>query len=1448
MSAQNRSKGYLAEQATKEWLKTHPNFKSFTNIHQPENDKGIDFVADSFDKKVAVQVKNYASKVIDYKDVATFLDLYEERQYDLGLLVVFGEGKITAQLKGELNQLNIEFFDGSEVINFLEDKKNKAPTRLKKDPTVDLLPHQKEALEGAVKHYETNDRGILEMACGTGKTFVSKSIMKTLLPQGGVVFYFVPWLNLLEQSMHYFDDPDTYVIPVCSKEKEMMNSKGKTDDSNVSTVVNVEHLLNPENFQLLRDENRYVIVFCTYQSYERIAEKQKNGSLMAADLMISDEAHHTVPNDKSKNFTFHDDIKAKKALYMTATVKIYEPNPNSKTHIKDNYDMSTADIYGKTFYSLPLGEAIKRDILVDYDVIIPRFNKDATEDVLKKLIEKDQLKYLNIDKRVKQPENTPEEKEAAEKYYLNEKKRKVANMIGIYEAMKKSGSQSAISFVGSHVANRARKSMEAMEIIIKHLNEMDGGSSSTSYDLKTDYIEGIMSPKRRQEKLVKLTKETPFLLWNCRCLTEGVDIPSCDTIAFFDAKSSYIDIVQAVGRALRKDPNNPNKKATIILPLVMDDIDIIPVDENIFTLYASILKADGRDINTNPNVAEKNTDKHVRKSNANFLQSTSKTTKTNDEEAKQKNAKLIKYLSSKIYLEVSKMSNITWQAWISNMKSMITKVRNLIDQKSTKKYFEEISREFGQILSYDKQALNKEKTIEVLTQYVAISPIFKNIYKVDFALSADFDNYLTKLGIYQQVNAIAKETTDDFCKELDSLSTKDQDHLFTQVYNGLLKAIYPDLTVENGMWHTPSWVIEHLWKILEHVSDINWNKAENIQIIDPAAGTGAFMVHFFRQVLPEHLIESYYQNNVNMREIEFIPYLINIFRLAMAAGQEKLSTRVHWGDSLKHHKNNNSVKKEESAIINQNRSETSNFTIIITNPPWRGGQKEDVGKTKELYISKNDDDKNDYWVDERIQETFIQKTNKSNKRSLYNMYRRFVRWSLDHSQSSDEKNPGKGWTAMVLPNQFLYESVEGFRRSLTEECDEIYIVNLKGKSGIGANTFKEGENIFKTETQTGNTQGVALLLCFQNAENKVKQNKTYYAEVPDGSSNKDKDNYLKDNYKKSDFFKLITLNEEGHWFFKDEEAPKKWQPLAPQPNYKLPITKDKFYFKQRDDGIVSGLDDFVYGNSVNEVKNKMKPFIDYYNVCRENKEAKENPSVIKWHDVLRRRLINNIPIVFDENKITKVLRRPFKKEFLYLEPSIIKSLGNQHKHYAKTNISLCVSFSTEHFSVLMVDKMPDLHIFPQTKCFPMSEIIPREPYNDKEWMAILYAVLNHSEYQEKAKNFLRNNLPTIPPLTDQQTKELLQVGQKLMDLHLNYEKCEPSEIIDIKTKDNIPSDYIKYRSMKYYIPQKALQYKLQGQPMVFKSRDSYLLPQLVTVALKTVDLMQELDQIKLDLE
>ncbi|WP_284928503.1 Eco57I restriction-modification methylase domain-containing protein, partial [Candidatus Phytoplasma sp. AldY-WA1] len=210
-----------------------------------------------------------------------------------------------------------------------------------------------------------------------------------------------------------------------------------------------------------------------------------------------------------------------------------------------------------------------------------------------------------------------------------------------------------------------------------------------------------------------------------------------------------------------------------------------------------------------------------------------------------------------------------------------------------------------------------------------------------------------------------------------------------------------------------------------------------------------------------------------------------MFKIAIAAKKDEPPKNIHWGDTLK------KESKSSNFIAEQHRG-NKEFTIIITNPLWKVSQQKDEGKTKISYRKKDypnlDYDKQEYWVDDRIEETFVQKNEKTNKQSLYNMYRRFVRWSLDHIQ--------RGWIAMVLPNSFLTESVEGFRLSLTEECQKIYLVNLKGAKAKGAKgkgvpfPEKEGANIFETETQEGNTQGVVLLLCFKDIDNQKEESKT----------------------------------------------------------------------------------------------------------------------------------------------------------------------------------------------------------------------------------------------------------------------------------------------------------------------------------------------------------------------
>ncbi|QTX02826.1 DEAD/DEAH box helicase [Candidatus Phytoplasma luffae] len=254
---------------------------------------------------------------------------------------------------------------------------------------------------------------------------------------------------------------------------------------------------------------------------------------------------------------------------MTATVKIYITKTRKSNNFQENLkmvDMKNKELYGEIFYSYQIDRAIDENFLCEYEIVFPLFAEvkelnDIDSQLSKEI--KDSINHLLGDKYIKNNKENFLIEKIKNKLHLNY----IARMVGIQKILKEYQSKSALAFVNGISVNRAQHASSFMEAILKSLNDTHKYDSS----LKTDYIEGLMSPSEREEKLNKLKNEKPFLLWNCRCLTEGVDIPECDAIVFFEPKQSFIDLIQAMGRTLRKDPNNENKKAVIIFPLEFDD-------------------------------------------------------------------------------------------------------------------------------------------------------------------------------------------------------------------------------------------------------------------------------------------------------------------------------------------------------------------------------------------------------------------------------------------------------------------------------------------------------------------------------------------------------------------------------------------------------------------------------------------------------------------------------------------------------------------------------------------------------------------------------------------------------------------------------------------------------------------------------------------------------------
>lgn len=444
-----------------------------------------------------------------------------------------------------------------------------------------------------------NARGKLIMACGTGKTYTSLKIMEALDPK--ITLFLAPSIALLSQTFREYvqekSDP-FYASIVCSDDKVGQSKNEDNDDIKFSELpikpsTRLEDILSV--YEKAQKENKRFIIFSTYQSALRIKEAQEAG-LNEIDLIICDEAHRTVGSMYSSNerddknaFTLcHSDenIKAKQRLYMTATPKVYSESSKAKAKESDNiiYSMDDEEIFGEEIYTLNFSQAIALDLLTDYKVIILAVRKENLSGVtnsVNKKISQLEAKGTKLDKKLINNEfvckivGTHKGLAKQDLIVLDDENKEDHNLQNQYDT---APSQRAISFCKSIQTSKNIK--DSFETIMECYDEELKKKSFKNLKISIDHIDGTMNCKDRLEKLEKLNQFQPNtckVLSNARCLSEGVDVPALDSIVFFDGKSAMVDIIQAVGRVMRKAKRK--KRGYIILPIALEESEIENLDE-----------------------------------------------------------------------------------------------------------------------------------------------------------------------------------------------------------------------------------------------------------------------------------------------------------------------------------------------------------------------------------------------------------------------------------------------------------------------------------------------------------------------------------------------------------------------------------------------------------------------------------------------------------------------------------------------------------------------------------------------------------------------------------------------------------------------------------------------------------------------------------------------------
>ncbi|MDA9993639.1 DEAD/DEAH box helicase family protein [Burkholderiales bacterium] len=417
--------------------------------------------------------------------------------------------------------------------------------KVKIKPTPD--PHQLKAIEDVTAGLKITDRGQMIMACGTGKTFTTLWIKEALDAETTLVL--VPSLSLLSQTMRewvWAGTSDFELLNVCSDK-----SVGrKTEDMAPSDAPFAVTSDVREIAKFLRKSGPRVI-FCTYQSSKLIADTQGDAVVPTFDLVIADEAHRCAGMADAGFATVLDGekIRATKRLFTTATPRYFGKAIRDASKANDVTVVSMDDetFFGPVMHQLTFGQAIQDELLNDYQVVIVGVDKLT----VKKSIDNYEIVATN-------PDETTDARTLAAK-------------IGMLKAVKDYDLKRVISF-HSRVSAARKFSEELVEVA--NLIEPSNRPRGTFF---ADYVSGEMKTGDRKERIDRLKFLEGYdigVLTNARCLAEGVDVPSLDSVAFIDPKDSQVEIIQAVGRVIRKVRGAAvQNKGTILLPVFIEDGD-----------------------------------------------------------------------------------------------------------------------------------------------------------------------------------------------------------------------------------------------------------------------------------------------------------------------------------------------------------------------------------------------------------------------------------------------------------------------------------------------------------------------------------------------------------------------------------------------------------------------------------------------------------------------------------------------------------------------------------------------------------------------------------------------------------------------------------------------------------------------------------------------------------
>ena len=1495
----------------------------------PKKDLGVDLVARERDtgKLVAIQAKYYSEDTkIQKKHIDSFLNEVGKKFYDKGIIITttdtWGSNAEAALLERDkeitrisLNQLKDSKVDWSGF-TFA------SPKAVELQPKKTPRKHQLPAIEAVVQGFEKANRGKLIMAPGTGKTYTSMAIAEEMAQKKNGVFrvlYLVPSIQLLSQTLRSWTADTNYqmdAIAVCSDKKVTKEeSKNEFEDIIVADLgfpatTNKEKLLEYYETINKKSTGDFLTVFSTYQSIDVIIAAQKDG-FYEFDLVICDEAHRTTGatelGKEDSSFTkvhYEENIQTINRLYQTATPRVYGEAAKKKADELSVViaDMDNEELYGKEFYRIGFGDAIRQGILTDYKVMVLAVDEEMIARRFQKMLANNDLE-LEFDDFTK--------------------------IIGCWNGLVRRGSNSdealgaamkrAIAFTGT--IRESKLITEMFTHVVDQYLYQDSLDYENQYEIEIDHADGSMNALEKNKKISWLKDEVPDktcrILSNARFLTEGVDVPDLDAIMFLKPRKSKIDIAQAVGRVMRKSPGKDY--GYVILPIgvpagtdtntALDNNDKYRV---VWEVLNALRSLDERfDATINKLELNKKKPDQIQVIGVGDAPEGGELKPTSYQTSLILTDEDLSDLERAIYGKiVRKVGNVRyWEDWSKDVAEIaqqhMLRIRVMLEDKQGKPYKE--FQKFIKSLRYNiNRSITESQAIEMLAQHLITKPVFEALFdSYSFVnnnpISKSIDIILSVLdeqGLMKEQSKLESfyESVRVRAEGIDNLKAK-QD-IIIQLYDKFFKVGFKETTERLGIVFTPVEVVDFIIHSVDDVLKKHFGKSlasKGVHVLDPFTGTGTFITRLLQSNLisKEDLLRKYLQE-IHANEIVLLSYYIAAINIeetfhSIYGGDYVPFEGIVLTDTFETIDDNNSFMDKLFDENNERikKQKESPIFAIIGNPPYSARQNNENDNNQNLNYPQ---------IDEKIKETYVKHSNVTNKNTLYDPLVRAFRWSTDRIEK-------QGVVGFVVNGSFIDSpTANGIRKCFNEDFNYLYVFNLRGDQRTqGEQSKKEGGKIFGS----GSRNSIAIIIMVKDDS---KNHEIYYNDIGEYLTKEQKLNKI-ENYQSISNINWETIKPDSNFDWINQKS------IEFQNHFSL----DNEIFKVKSLGVSSNRDAWVCGFSKQQVQSNTERMVDNFNSeldrleyildkTEKIKNLNSDSRFISWSGGLKQLFSRGNKIKLNPNELNIHIYRPFTKKWFYYDKSVIERTRKWKEIFGEKNKMILVpnNGSKRNFATLMVDTIPDLNLFyGGTQGFVLHDnsktvslFSEGEKYNISEnavnhfgisaedLFYYIYAILHSKEFRNKFENDLRKEFPRIPKV--KKMKEFIEIGRKLALLHLNYETAEFNKNIEVEYSTDHPSynvtkmKFIKKgnKSSIIYnkdikinnIPDKAYLYDLNGRtaiewimeqyqikvdkssgiidnPNSYSSDERYifkLLLSIINVSIKTVELVESMPILEID--